>query len=107
MGIDYNGVGGVGIQLTNDKIKKMIEKGVFTQEEWEYDNDECLTSKLKMLYDVGGNSYCGEKNIYLFVPGPNLKIVNENVKDFIKDLSEVGIDITEEDILIISDYCVW
>jgi hypothetical protein len=107
MGVDYNGVGGIGIELTKDRINKIIEKGIFTEEEWDYDYDDCLSDKVKMEYGLGGDAYSGINIIYLMVPGPNLKIINENVKDFITDLSEMGIDITEEDIVPISDYRVW
>jgi len=107
MGVDYNGVGGIGIELTKDRINKIIEKGIFTEEEWDYDYDDCLSDKVKMEYRTGGNAYSGVDRFYLMIPGPNLKIINENVKDFITDLSEIGIDITEEDIVPISDYRVW
>lgn len=107
MGKDYDGIGGVGIALTEERIDKLIEKGIFTKEEWDNDYLFCIESKIKMIYSVGGNSYIGEDRLYLKVPGYNLKAINENKKDFIEKLHKVGIEITEEDILEIADIRVW
>ncbi len=103
MGIDYNGVGGIGIEFSYDIVEKCIESNIFTGEDWEDDYDECF-SKLGLLYHTAGNLMCDEGIQYVFVEGNNLKEIIENSKSFIEKFKKIGVDLSLEDLLVISDY---
>lgn len=110
MGISYDGVGGIGIELTEELIEKFISKGYFTEDEWDEDYYECLETigeKLDISYSTAGNFY-SERDItrYLFVDGDNLKEILENYPSFIEKLKTVGIELSIEDLELISDYSV-
>lgn len=110
MGISYGSVGGIGIELTEERIQKFISTGYFTEEEWEDDYYECLVSiseKLELSYESAGNFYNDDdKTHYLLVDGDNLKEVLENYQTFIDKLKTVGIELSIEDLDVISDYVV-
>ena len=42
MGIDYDGVGGIGIELTEELVQRFIAAEYFTEEEWQDDYEDCL-----------------------------------------------------------------
>lgn len=110
MGISYGSVGVIGIELTEERIQKFVSSGYFTQEEWEEDYYECLetiSEKLDHSYESSGNFY-HEEDIthYLLVDGDNLKEVLENHQTFIDKLKTVGIELSIEDLDVISDYVV-
>jgi hypothetical protein len=103
MSIDYEGVGGIGIKLTDDLIKKLIEKNIFTKDEWKEDAYECL-ERLNIYYQQAGNVFIGIYDWYLMVDGYNLKEINENVDQFIIDIkNKIGIDLTLSDLKVIED----
>lgn len=111
MGISYDGIGGIGIEVTEEIVAKFISSGYFTEDEWDEDYYECLETigeKLNISYSTAGNFYNGIEDLvhYLLVDGENLKEVVENSKTFIEKLKTVGLDLTEKDLLVISDYCV-
>ena len=108
MGVDWDwyGVGGIGVKVTSDMIELLINNGVFTDEEWEADKDECI-DLLGILYSKAGNDYSGETYFYLFVDGKNLEEVNKNSKIFIEKLSQFGIILKEKDLIVVEDLCVY
>ncbi len=107
MGTSYIGVGGIGIKITKGIVQKFIDNGHFTQEEWNGDFDECLY-KIDLEYKRSGNFYCGERGpIYVFVPGNNLKEINENAEQFIENFKKFGVEISIEDLKVVSDYLIY
>ncbi|MBW2977425.1 hypothetical protein KY331_01125 [Candidatus Woesearchaeota archaeon] len=104
MGVDYEGVGGVGVYLSDEDLEKFgYENGC---------KDEFLAD---MLRDTNNISYgkCGsyyEEDaiaFILFVDGHNIDEIYNNVPNFIKTLSELGLDIKREDIKPIEDLLIW
>jgi hypothetical protein len=110
MSIDYDGVGGIGIELTEELVQKFIAANIFTEEEWEDDYYECL-EKVEETFgiatDTAGNFY-SDRDIthYLFVDGSNLKDILENHVTFLEKMKSVGVDLSLEDLELISDYKV-
>jgi hypothetical protein len=105
MGIDYDGIGGIGIEFTDEIKDKLIECELFTEEDFDEDYDSCF-EKLGLTYDQAGNMYSGDTYFYLMVDGDTLPEVNKNSKEFINTLSKYGVIITEDDLKVISDYLV-
>ncbi len=56
MGVDYDGVGGIGIELTEEMIEYAIDHEVFTEEEWDDDRDYCLSKGEGFVYSVAGSA---------------------------------------------------
>jgi len=109
MGIDYDGVGGIGIELTEDIIQKFISFEYFTEDEWNenyYDCLETIGKKFNISFTSAGNFYSGDIVHYLLVDGQNLKEINENSKTFIEKLKIIGLELSEESLKVISDYMV-
>ena len=107
MRLDYDGVGGVGIRVTNDHIQTMIDKGLFSREEFEEDQSNCMDS-LGIPYSCAGSFYQENASYFYFlVKGEILDDVIENKHEFIKSLSYIGINITDSDLIIISDLMIW
>lgn len=107
MGVDYNAVGGIGIEFTPDLRQQVEDFGFFTEKEWEEDYDKCL-SKIGLPYNLGGDgSYGGEDYYFFLVKGKTLIEVLANSPDFIDVLSKVGISITMEDLRVISELYIY
>lgn len=107
MGIDYDGVGGVGIELTDKMLESAYTIGTFTEEEWDECYDTCL-SRTGLSWSQAGNSYSGDTDFYLFVDANNLAQVLENVDKFIDDVDKhFGRKLEMEDIKVISEILVW
>lgn len=102
MGVDCSAVSGYGIEVTEEIADKMISSGVFTREQWENDNSDCL-SKCKICYGESGSYYAGETTLYLFASGDTIPKLYEGAKEFISKLSEIGIELTIDDIKEVSD----
>ncbi len=110
MGIDYDGVGGIGIELTEEIIQRFIAAEYFTEDEWNESYEDCLETigeKFNISFTSGGNFYSGDIVHYLLVDGENLKEINENSKTFIEKLKIIGLELSEESLKVISDYKVW
>lgn len=106
MGVDFDGVGGIGIEFTDEIRQKFIDSDKYpecTEELWEDDEDEFL-NYARFPYQTAGSSYVPEIYYYFMVPGKNLYEINSNAPDFIKKLKEVGINITQKDLIVIEDY---
>jgi hypothetical protein len=108
MGIDYSAVGGIGVQLTKERIQKLIGANVFSQKEWEADYGLCL-KKLKFPYSLAGDgSYTGEEHrYYLHIPGHNLNEINDNKEEFCKQFQDWNILLEDEDLAVLSDIYVF
>lgn len=105
MGVDYDGVGGVGVEITEEMKRKLV---VANEGAFDGYMDELL-SDLELEYKEGGSgSYTGKENtFYLMVEGDTLEEVYNNSKGFISKLSEMNIDIKLGDIVVIEDLHVW
>ena len=110
MGVDYNGVGGIGIEFTDEHKEIVLSNGSIDHHNYELHDGfptPDILEELDLEYQCGGDAYGGETVYYLFVPGKNLKEINENSKSFIERLGSIGINITEEDLIVIEDMFVY
>ena len=105
MSIDYDGVGGCGILITDEIIQKLISTGKITQDDWE-DNKTEVLDKLSILYQLAGSSFSGLLHYYWIIQGSKLLDIISNVSEFIKQLSKIGIIITLDDIIVIEDILI-
>jgi len=108
MGIVYDGVCGIGIEITEDILEKFISFGLFTQEELDEDYYNCSV-KIGLLYNTAGNFYSGDMEDlthYLFVRGNNLQEILDNEHEFISALQKFGINISRKDLKVISNHRV-
>lgn len=109
MGVDYSGVGGIGIELTDELYKKLIKAGGFSE--------TALGDRHEFLYELEDKFKCKEAGdgaltgdepvIYLCVPGDNLERINNNAGKFIEDFRKIGYTIETKDLLIIEDIYVY
>lgn len=107
MGVDYDGVGGIGIEFTSKMSEKFITKGLFTEEEWDDDINECMERIGIPFNEAGSANYGGDGTMYLIVDGETLEDVLLNEGAFREKLSKVGINIGREDLQVISDILIW
>lgn len=108
MSIDYDASFGLGIYITDDMVKTLIEKGFFSEEEYEEDEYGCLAS-LKGLYLVEtGSYYYGETSFYATVPTDNyLEQINGAVDKFIVNIEKYfGIKLEYKDLNIVGGVLV-
>lgn len=106
MGVDFDGVGGVGILVDGQVVESMVGKGIFTLRQWEEDEIECA-EETGMMYSQAGSWYTGVTRIYFFVEGDTLEDVWANKDEFVQHLSKIGVDISLSDIKIIQDKLLW
>ncbi|QDB74096.1 hypothetical protein [Aeromonas phage 4L372D] len=107
MGVDYNGVGGIGVRLSPEMVKTAIEKNMFTEEDWEEDPIASV-EVFQILYAQAGSAYSGKEWFYLFVDGNNLEEINNNSKDFLDKVNKMfDLKYTEKDLKVISDLYIW
>lgn len=107
MGIDYSGVGGVGVEFSDGIREGYIKNKIFTEEMWDNDKYDCL-ELTGVGYGEGGNAYSGDITWYLFVDGGNLGDINSNAKCFTEKIHAMsGVLIKADDLLIISDICIY
>ena len=100
MSIDYSSVGGIGICF-DEVYPYVVEKGLFSEDDWEDDHEDCL-DKSGLSYAYAGSAYSGDESIYLIVDGDTLGEVFKNAPAFIAKLHEVGMDISSDDLEVIS-----
>jgi len=105
MGIDYSAIGGIGIEFTDEMAESAVEKGLFTEEDWEEAPDECVDC-LNIEYGEAGYLLAEQGTFYLLVEGRTLDEVNSNVPEFIAKLAAIGVTITPADLIVISEYVV-
>lgn len=106
MDVDYSSVGGIGVEFTDEMMEAVIEKGLFTEEEWDDDRHECMET-IGLSFSEGGNSYSGDTDFYLLVDGETLGEINDNADKFVATLREKGIDTSVNELQVISAYHVW
>lgn len=102
MSVNYYGVGGIGILITDDRINKFIESNLFSKKDWNDDPYECMDI-VGISWVSGGDLYFEEYNFYFLVEGDNLEEINKNEKSFRNKLSKYGIFIQQKDLIVISD----
>jgi hypothetical protein len=111
MGVDYDGVGGIGIEVTDELVEKLIESGAFSQDEWEDDYygtlEEVAAGQPCYVAEAGSRCYGGERRLYLMVPGSSLQEVMDNETPFIAMLHNLGVMVGRQDLKVISDLRVW
>ena len=106
MGVDYSSVGGIGVEFTEDMKQAMIDKGLFTEDEWDDSQSECM-DEIGIPYNEAGNSYSCETCFYFLVKGKTLKEINNNAGEFVSELKECGINVSVNELQVISEYHVW
>ena len=113
MGIDYCGVGGIGIEIDDD-MKELISNKYYSKNEMDEDDDDYeevyfseILDDAGIEYSEAGCSYSGDLNYYLLVDGSTLLEVQNNTEEFIKKLKDIGINITIEDLQVVSDLHVY
>jgi len=78
--------------------------------EWSYDG-ACAPGNSyasSITFSVAGDgSYGGDFRFYLLVEGDNLKEILENEEAFRNRLQNFGIQLTQEDLGVISDLHIW
>lgn len=106
MGVDHDGVGGIGIEVTDEVISKLI-KLKRVEKLWKDNPYECL-EELRIPFSEGGEAcYGGEARFYWLVAGNNLEEINKNSVDFINKLKELGYTISIKDLKVIQDIHMW
>ena len=114
MGVDYCGIGGIGIKITDD-MKDIISLKYYSINNIDEDDDDYEEIYFSEILDdygleyseAGSEGYGGEGRYYLLVEGNTLLEVQNNTDDFIKSLKDVGIKITVEDLQVISDLHIY
>lgn len=106
MGVDYDGVGGIGVEFAGEFAELAIKNNIFTEEEWDEDQHECL-EKIGMPFQQAGNSYSGEEIWYLFVEGNTLGEINANADRLIHRLANFGVAMAVDDLKVIEDIHIW
>ena len=105
MGVDYDAVCGIGVEVNDEIVDKFIENNIFDRGDWEEDPGYCL-EKTNLGYGAAGSYYSGEVCYYLFVDGVNLAGINKNAPAFVDSLSKLGISIDVDDLIMIEDILV-
>ncbi len=110
MGIDYRGVGGIGIEVTEEMIDSAIWKKYpdFDEDSNYEEKLENLLSESSLEYATAGNAYSGETGFYLLVPGSTLGEVQENVPVFLEGILQI-FDLKKDpvDLEVISDLLIY
>lgn len=113
MGVDYEGVGGVGIHLDHELLMSI---DAIVDKETEELNTELIDdffSKHKLSYTTaGGYCYSGDYEydyrVYLIVGGHTIQELYDNSPPFIKKVNDaLGTSYTLDDVVEINDYLVW
>lgn len=108
MGVDYEGIGGIGIKVNDELVAKIIDLGFFTGEDWSKDPQGCMSSLNIPYATAGAGSYGGEDRFYFTISAYTYKQVNENKDDFLHIInSTLQTEFTEDDLIVISDLYVW
>jgi hypothetical protein len=107
MGVDYDGVGGIGVEFTDEMRHNAIERGIFSEEEWEDCSDDCMNA-VGISYSTAGSAYSGEETHYLMVDGDTLGEVNANSGDFCSSVNDrLGTKLVPAELRVIADLHIW
>lgn len=108
MGVDYEGVGGIGVYLDDEKLDKLFATEAFSAEEWEgLGPDECLLRLDLPGWATVGNAYYGETEIVFLIDGNNIVEVVGNEATFREKFAKYGIDLALNDLVVISELYVY
>jgi len=110
VGVDYTGIGGLGVVFNKTMLKNCFSTGIFSVEEWQYDYHSCMDKTGFEWAEGGSYSYTGDDDdltIYLLLKGATLTEVLHNEEEFIVKVMGLGVSITRDDIKIIEDIHVW
>ena len=105
MSVDYDGVGGIGLRLTEVVIGKLVKHGLFTKAEFEDDKYNCL-EKIGLPFSAYGNAFSGDTGYVLLVDGSKFSDIYENAPAFIERLAEIGIVMEADDLEVINEIYV-
>lgn len=100
MGVDYDGIGGIGVKITDEIVNDLIKSGCIKES-----GDLCLDN-IGISYKTAGCTYSGDCRYYWIVKGENLYEVNTNSQIFIEKLKKIGIEVTTKDLIVIEDICI-
>lgn len=103
MSIDYDGVGGIGISIDKDIEKKIKEYIENTGEEFYGLSDVCSPEFKR----AGSGCYGGGDRYYAVVDGRTFIDIKNNIPKFIKEMSDFGIIVKEEELIVIEDIHIW
>ena len=111
MGIDYSGVGGVGIEISRHKVYEKVAKHFNDYDPDENDIDDYLYNVFyesdNVNFEYAGNTYSNrDLTYYLFVNCNKYSELKDMVPKFLEELKTYGLEYTEEDLEIISDHIV-
>jgi hypothetical protein len=101
MGIDYDSLGGIGIFADETIIYKLIDLGVFTEDEWKEDPHRCM-KQLGIPYNTAGH-YDQPRIFFWLVKGTNLVQINENKEDFKNQFKNIGLFLEDSDLTVINE----
>lgn len=102
MSVNYDGAGGIGIEVDEARLSMLIENGAFTMEDWDYSKVNCM-EKIGIEYSVAGNCYTGDLRYYLLINGNTLVDILKNEHLFVEKLKAKGISVERKDLIVISD----
>ena len=103
MGVDYSGVGGIGIEISEEMKDILLDKHTSENEDDEVYFSEVLDDLGIEYQEAGSGGYGGEARYYFLVKGNKLSEVQENTPAFIESLKDVGIKIDVKDLRVVSD----
>lgn len=100
MGVEYDAIGGIGIEVSDELIQSAIDNGLFTIEDYQIDSYECL-EKFGESIGEAGSCWTGETEFYLFVKGYTLGDINKNAPAFVKRLGDFGTVVEVDDLQLV------
>jgi len=103
MGVDHDGVGGIGVEITSEMVAQLIENGKFSEDDWDDDAYSCLDELGIEYQKAGAGDYGGQDRWYWMTPGKTLAEINQNAPDFITRLQSIGINISVDELRVIED----
>lgn len=101
MGIDFSASGGIGVRFNEMYAQKAIEKGIFTQDEWNSDTYECL-EKLGLTFSVYNTGYDTDCDFILVMDCKNLREAIEKEAGFRQKIFDtLGVKLKTSDLEIV------
>lgn len=110
MGVDFDGVGGIGFKV-EDHLEVLLQNEEFTTL-WETDKDSavellCADSTVAR-YRLAGDCFDGKTWWYVKVKGTTLQEVLDNCPDFVYHFrTEWGLMLDFSKLKVIEDLCIW
>jgi hypothetical protein len=108
MGVEYRGVGGIGVRLTDDMVRDIVDSGVISQRDWDVDGADCLPGDGGDFDAMqAGNSWGGDTHYYLMMKSETLSGCWDALEGFMEALEELGMSLSLEDVKVVSDIYVY